>query len=183
MPTDSFTALVDRNRRFAEQFDAGDLAIRPRMSTIILTCLDARVDPAHLFGLGLGDALVIRNAGGWITPAVLRDLAILGVLAANMPGPSAMQLELVVVHHTDCGMARLANPAIQQQAADRLGLTVDEVAAMAITDPATSVRADIERLRATSGTPDQLVVSGLVYDVADGTVTQVVAPAPLRATT
>ncbi len=94
-----------------------------------------------------------------------------------------MQLELVVVHHTDCGTARLANPAIQQQAADRLGLTVDEIAAMAITDPATSVRADIERLRATPGTPDQLVVSGLVYDVADGTVTQVVAPAPLRATT
>ncbi len=178
------TALLDRNQSFTEQFDAGDLAIRPRMSTIILTCLDSRVDPAHLFGLELGDALVIRNAGGWITPAVLRDLAILGVLAANiMPGPSAMQLELVVVHHTDCGMARLANPAIQQQAADRLGLTVDEVAAMAITDPATSVRADIERLRATPGTPDQLVVSGLVYDVADGTVTQVVAPAPLRATT
>jgi len=112
------TALLDRNQSFAEQFDAGDLPIRPRMSTIILTCLDARVDPAHLFGLGLGDALVIRNAGGWITPAVLRDLrdlAILGVLAANMPGPSAMQLELVVVHHTDCGMARLANPAIQHR--------------------------------------------------------------------
>ena len=183
MPTDSFTALLDRNRSFAEQFDAGDLAIRPRMSTIILTCLDARVDPAHLFGLGLGDALVIRNAGGWITPAVLRDLAILGVLAANMPGPSAMQLELVVVHHTDCGMARLANPAIQQQAADRLGLTVDEVAAMAITDPARTVQADIERLRATPGTPDQLVVSGLVYDVKNGTINQVVPPAPLRATT
>ncbi len=176
-------ALLDRNQSFAEQFDAGDLAIRPRMSTIILSCLDARVDPAHLFGLGLGDAFVIRNAGGWITPAVLRDLAILGVLAANMPGPSPLQLELVVVQHTDCGMARLAKPTIQQQAADRLGLTIDEVAAMAITDPATSVQADIERLRATPGTPDQLVVSGLVYDVVDGTLTQVVAPAPLRATT
>ena len=183
MPTDSFTALLDRNRSFAEQFDAGDLAIRPRMSTIILTCLDARVDPAHLFGLGLGDALVIRNAGGWITPAVHRDLAILGVLAANMPGPSAMQLELVVVHHTDCGMARLANPAIQQQAAERLGLSVDEVAAMAITDPAKSVQDDIERLRQTPGTPDQLVVSGLVYDVKNGTINQVVPPAPLRTTT
>ncbi len=84
----NLTALLDRNRSFAEQFDAGDLAIRPRMSTILLTCLDARVDPAHLFGLGLGDALVIRNAGGWITSAVLRDLAILGVLAGNMPGPA-----------------------------------------------------------------------------------------------
>ena len=179
----NLTTLLERNQKFAEQFDAGDLAIRPRMSTIILTCLDARVDPVHLFGLKLGDALVIRNAGGWITPAVLRDLAILGVLGANLPGPSTVQLELVVVRHTDCGMARLANPAIQLQVADKLGLTIDEVADMAITDPATSVRADIERLRATPGTPEQLIVSGLVYDVADGTVTQVVAPAPLRSTT
>lgn len=177
------SALLGRNRRFAEQFDAGDLAIPPRLSTIVVTCLDARVDPAHLFGLELGDALVIRNAGGRITPAVLQDLAILGVLAANLPGSSAMQLELVVVHHTDCGMARLAAPAVQEQAAQRLGLTVDEVAAMAITDPAASVRGDIELLRAATGAPDQMVVSGLVYNVADGTVEQVVPPAPLRAST
>ena len=130
------TALLDRNQTFAGQFEAGDLPIRPRLSTIILTCVDARVDPAHLFGLGLGDALVIRNTGGWITDGVLKDLAILGVLAANWPG--TMQPELVVIHHTDCGMARLATPTIQQQVAERLQLSVDEVAAMAITDPTTT---------------------------------------------
>ena len=59
--------LLDRNRSFAEHFEGRGLNIRPRMSTIILTCLDARVDPAHIFGLGLGDAVVIRNAGGRIT--------------------------------------------------------------------------------------------------------------------
>jgi carbonic anhydrase len=175
------TTLLDRNRSFAERFDAGDLAIPPRLATVIVTCLDARVDPAHVFGLELGDALVIRNAGGWITPGVVLDLGFLGVLAASLPGPSTMRLELVVVHHTDCGMARLADPAVQQQAAQRLGLTVEEVADMAITDPAASVREAIERLRATPGTPDQMVVSGLVYNVAEGTVEQVVPPAPLRA--
>ncbi len=153
------------------------------MSTIILTCVDSRVDPAHIFGLGLGDAVVMRNTGGRITPAVIEDLAILGVLGANMPGPSTMPLELVVMHHTDCGMSRLANPAIQQQVAERLGLSVDEVVAMAITDPATSVKDAIERLRQTPGTPDQLVVSGLVYDVKNGTIIQVVPSAPLRTTT
>ncbi len=175
--------LIERNRSFAEQFEAGDLPIRPRMSTFILTCVDSRVDPAHIFGLGLGDAIVMRNTGGRITPAVIEDLAILGVLGANMPGPSTMQLELVVMHHTDCGMSRLANPAIQQQVAERLGLSVDEVVAMAITDPATSVKDAIERLRQTPGTPDQLVVSGLVYDVKSGTIIQVVPSAPLRTTT
>ncbi len=171
--------LLERNRSFAEQFEDGDLNIRPRMSTILLTCVDARVDPAHLFGLGLGDAVVIRNAGGRITPPVLRDLAILGVLGANMPG-GAMQPELVVIHHTDCGMARLASPPVQQQVAKRLSLSDAEVAAMAVTDPTRSVQADIDLLRQEPGTPDQLVVSGLVYDVSSGAISQVVAPAPLR---
>ena len=102
--TADLTTLLDRNRSFAEQFAAGNLKISPRMSTILLTCLDARVDPAHLFGLGLGDALVIRNAGGRITPAVMGDLGILSVLAAafTQPGTSPRQPELVVIHHTDC---------------------------------------------------------------------------------
>ena len=94
-----------------------------------------------------------------------------------------MQPELVVMHHTDCGMSRLINPAIQQQVAERLGLSTEEVAAMAITNPATSVQDDLERLRNTPGTPDQLIVSGLVYDVKSGTINQVVPPAPLRTTT
>ena len=183
MTSDSITTLLDRNRRFAEQFTAGNLPIRPRLSTIILTCLDSRVDPTHIFGLGLGDALVIRNAGGRITPEVMRDLAILGVLAANMPGPSAMQPELIVMHHTDCGMCRLANAAIQRQVAERLGVGVDEVKAMAIIDPAASVQDDIEQLRQTPETPDQLIVSGFVYDVKNGTINQVAPPAPLRTTT
>ena len=177
------TTLLDRNRSFAEQFEAGDLKILPRMSTILLTCVDARVDPAHLFGLGLGDAVVIRNAGGRITPAVIADLGILDVLVASAPGNSPRHPELVVIHHNDCGMSRLANPAIQEQVAKRLGLSVDEVAAMAITDPTKSVQDDVERLRQTPGTPDQLVVSGFVYDVRNGTINQIVPPAPLRATT
>ncbi len=183
MKSDSFITLLDRNRAFVGQFDAGGLTIRPRMSTILLTCVDARVDPAHLFGLALGDAVVIRNAGGRITPAVMADVGVLGVLGANMPGPSSMQPELVIMHHTDCGMSRLANPTIQEQVASRLGLSMDDVAALAITDPTKSVQEDIERLRQAPGAPDELVVSGLVYDVSNGTLNEVVPPVPLRATT
>ena len=175
--------LLDRNRIFADRFDKGNLTIRPRMSTILLTCVDSRVDPAHLMGLGLGDAVVIRNAGGRITPAVMKDLAVLGVLAANMPGAGAMQPQLVVIQHTDWGMSRLANPLIQEQVAKKLDLSPDDVMAMAITDPAASVQENIEQLRRTPGTPDQLVVSGFVYDVGNGTLNQVVPPAPLRITT
>ena len=175
--------LLDRNRSFAEQFEGRELNIRPRLSAIIVTCLDARVDPAHVLALGLGDAVVIRNAGGRITPAVMGDLAVLSVLAANLPGPGAGQLQLVVIHHTDCGMGRLAKPPFRQQVAKRLSLSDDEVAAMAVTDPARTVQADLERLRHTPGTPDALIVTGLVYDVETGRIDQVAPPAPLRVTT
>ena len=176
-------ALLESNGSIAEQFDKGDLPIRPRMSTMLLTCVDARVDPAHVFGLGPGDALVVRNGGGRVTPAVMRDLAVLGVLGANLPGSfasGAVRPELVVMHHTDCGMGRLAGAPVQQQVAARLGLSDEEVAAMAVVDPAATVRADIERLRDAPGAPDTLVVSGLVYDVSTGKVVEVVPPAPLR---
>lgn len=173
--------LLEGNRRFATHFAEGELPIRPRLSTIVLTCLDARVDPAHLFDLRLGDALVIRNAGGRLNPGVLTDLAVLGVLAAALPGDKAMAPELVILHHTDCGMSRFADPSAGQALADRLGIESDLVAAtMAITDPAQSVRDDIARLGRTPGPPDTLVVSGLVYDTAHGTVEEIVAPAPLR---
>ncbi len=174
--------LVNRNRRFAEDFQDGGLSIRPRLSTFVLTCLDSRVDPARIFDLELGDAVVMRNAGGRVTDGVLRDLAVLGFLAASLPGAAGMKPELVVVHHTDCGMSRLADPEAQRAVGERLGIAPREVAAMAITDPALSVQDDIERLRRTPGVPDTLVVSGFVYDVADGTVTQVVAPAQLGET-
>ncbi len=175
--------LLDGNRRFSAHFADGELPIRPRLSTIVLTCLDARVDPAHLFGLQLGDALVIRNAGGRLGPGVLTDLAVLGLLAATLPGGKAKPQELVILHHTDCGMSRFADPSAREALAQRLGIEPDKVATtMAITDPAQSVRDDIARLREAPGPPDDLVVSGLVYDVAHGTVEQVVAPTPLRIT-
>jgi carbonic anhydrase len=175
------TTLLNRNEKQAAQFQAGRLQIRPRLSTIVLTCLDARVDPAHLFQLEPGDALVIRNAGGRFTPAVMRDLAVLGVLAANLPGNNRpTPPDLAILHHTDCGMARMADPRIQQQVAQRLGLANSEVAAMAVVDPALTVRADIEKLRNTSAAPDALVVAGLVYDVTTGKVTEIVEPTSLR---
>ncbi len=175
--------LLEGNRRFTAHFADGEFPIRPRLSTIVLTCLDARVDPAHLFNLQLGDALVIRNAGGRLNPGVLTDLAVLGLLAAALAGDKARTQELVILHHTDCGMSRFADPSAQEALAQRLGIKPDEVATtMAITDPAQSVRDDITRLRQAPGLPDTLVVSGLVYDVADGSVEQIVAPAPLRIT-
>jgi carbonic anhydrase len=171
--------LIDRNRHFAEEFPHAGLSIRPRLSTVVLSCLDARVDPTRIFELELGDAAVMRNAGGRVTKGVLSDLAVIGFLAAGLDNASAMKPELVVVHHTDCGMSRLADPKAQNVLGERLGIQPAEVAAMAITDPSQSVKSDVERLRSAPGVPDSLRISGFVYDVADGSIAQVIESDPL----
>lgn len=172
--------LLDANRRIAVNFDKGDLPIRPRLTTILVSCVDARVDPAHIFDLDRGDAVVIRNAGGRITPEVQRELAVLGFLASQMPGASKVQPELVIIHHTDCGMSRLTNPTIQNAVSERLGIPHSDIEAMAIADPATTVRNDVEQLRQSPSAPIGLIVTGLVYDVTTGTVHEATDPARVQ---
>ena len=173
--------LIDRNLEFAGSFDQGDLTILPRLSTLVLTCVDARVDPAHLFGLELGDAVVIRNVGGRVTDEVIEHIAILQVLGAKFAGDE-FALEVVVLHHNDCGASRFTNPQLKQMLGKATGAGEAAIEALAITDPQTSVAEDIDRLKAAPNLPDQLVVAGYVYDVTDGNANEAIAPAPLRET-
>ncbi len=166
-------ALLQRNKEFAADFRHGDLPIRPRLSTIVLTCLDARVDPAHVLGLEPGDALVIRNAGGRVTPEVEHDIAILGFLAQGMAG-GGPPLEVMIMHHTDCGAERFADPDVRKAASSSLGFDESRLEAMAIGDHSQSLRDDVARLRNAGRMPDGLAVSGHLYDVRTGGISQVV---------
>ena len=170
--------LIDGNLEFARSFSQGDLAIRPRRSTLVLTCLDARVDPAHFLGLQLGDAFVMRNIGGRVTDEVISQIAILLALTADIGGGAA--LELAIVHHTDCGTGRFADPQVRQRLGKAAGTDEAAIERLAITDPQTSVAEDLDRLRAAPILPDELVVAGYVYDVTDGHVRETIAPAALR---
>ncbi|MCZ6462145.1 MAG: carbonic anhydrase [Actinobacteria bacterium] len=173
--TDTQT-LIDRNHDFASSFNQGDLPLLPRLSTLVLTCLDARVDPAHLLGLELGDAVVMRNIGGRVTDEVIEQIAILRALAEFAGG---VALEVAIVHHTDCGASRFANPEVRQRLGQAAGTGEAAIETLAITDPQTSVAEDIDRLRAAPTLPDELVVAGYVYDVTDGHVREAFAPASL----
>jgi len=170
-------SLVDRNLEFASSFDQGDLAILPRLSTLVLTCLDARVDPAHFFSLELGDAVVMRNIGGRVTDEVIEQIAILRGLAVVL---GAGAFEVAIVHHTDCGASRFANPQLRQRLGQAAGTGETVIERLASIDPHTSVAEDLDRLRAAPVLPDKLVVAGYVYDVTDGQVHEVSAPAALR---
>ena len=169
--------LIRRNGEFAEAHDVTGLSVLPTGRTMILGCVDPRVDPATVLGLELGEAVVIRNIGGRITPAAQRTLALLGAIARSggtRPGPG---WNLVLIHHTDCGIVRLLDHP--DALAAELGAGPDTLDRDSIADPRASLTVDIATLRANPLLPPGLIVSGLLYDTESGRLETVVAPAAL----
>jgi carbonic anhydrase len=166
------TSLLERNEQFARTYTAAPPG-PPRARMLVVTCLDHRVDPAIVLGLQLGDAPVIRNAGGRVTQAVIDDIAYLAFLAEEMFGRADTLFEVAVVHHTQCGTGPLADPGHRHRAAEATGVPEAALEATAVADPHATVRADVERLLAAPSLSPMLSVSGHVYDIATGRVTTV----------
>jgi carbonic anhydrase len=167
--------LLERNEQFAAAYTPGPLG-PPAAQVVIVTCLDHRVDPAITLGLGLGDAVVIRNTGGRVTQAVIDDVAYLAFLAGQLfSGQVAAEglFEVAVIHHTQCGTGFLADPSFRHQAAGATGLPEAALEAAAVTDPHTTVKADVGHLLTAPSLPATVSVSGHVYDIATGRVTTV----------
>ena len=174
------TPLLERNEQFARTYSPAALGV-PAQPVFLVTCLDHRVDPAIVFGLQLGDAPVIRNAGGRVTQAVIDDIAYLGFLAEQLFGDQATDdlFEVAVVHHTQCGTGFLADPSYRHRAAEATGLPETALEATAVADPYVTVRADVERLLAAPSLSPKVSVSGHVYDIATGRLTTTLdAPNP-----
>lgn len=170
-------SIVSRNEEFAESYDRSQLSNRPELMTVIVTCVDARVDPAHFAGLELGDAMVIRALGGRITDPVGRQVATLSELVRVVTGEPL--LEIVLVHHTACGTARFADPRIAELIAAGLGVEPSYISSLAVTDPFETVKADLAKLASIKGIPSAMVASGYVYDIATGLLEEVVPHGPL----
>jgi carbonic anhydrase len=169
------TPLLERNERFARTHTPVPLG-PPAAQLIVVTCLDHRVDPAIVLGLRLGDAPVIRNAGGRVTQAVIEDLAYLAFLAGQLFGGQLADdrlFEVAVIHHTQCGTGFLADPAFRRQAAHATGLPEAVLEACAVADPPTTVKTDVERLLTSPLLSPKVSVSGHVYDIETGRVTTI----------
>ncbi len=164
--------LLNRNKAFASSFDKADLPILPTLQTLI-ACLDARTDPAHLFGLELGDAVVIRNTGGRVTRAVIEEVATLAALVRAAINGQEPRFNVILMQHTQCGAQRLAQPEMQAMMKDKLGIDVSEYA---IHDQRSDLMGDIDRLCAAVQVPGGISVSATLYDVATGLVEEI-APA------
>jgi carbonic anhydrase len=168
--------LVERNRQFSAEAFRSDLSIMPTLKAVVVACSDPRVDPVHVLGLDQGEAAVIRNVGGRVTPATIQLMAMLAAVAAGEGASGGW--EILLMQHTDCGIKRLAQ--FPDVLAGYFGVGVDALPELAIDDPSGALRADIATLQANPMLPSTLVVSGLVYDVANGRVETVVPAGPLR---
>ena len=178
--------LLARNRAFAgEQVAAGTLMPSlpkqlPDVRAVIIGCADMRVDPAQLLQLKPGEAVVMRNIGGRVTPGLLQQLGLLGRIsevAQAVPGGGG-EFHIIVLHHTDCGILRLAHDP--EMLAGYFGITQENLTNKAVADPELAVAADVAALRAVPALPAQWMISGHVYDVATGAVRMIVPTAPLR---
>jgi carbonic anhydrase len=166
-------AALERNRVFAAERGQDGAVVFPRLGLFVVTCLDPRVDPAHFLGLSHGDAIVVRNVGGRVTPEVINDVAFIAQIAENVL-PDGPLFEVAVIHHTQCGSGALADATFRRRYAERIGTDETTLREHAILDPAVTVTRDVERLRTARAIPDQVAVSGLVYDVVTGLVEPVV---------
>jgi carbonic anhydrase len=172
----NFDELLPRNASFART-GAKDrvpaIPFLPNKKVYILTCIDPRVDPAQLFGLDLGDAIVARTVGGRVTPAVLQDLAWISYLHETKT-PDADWFEFAVMHHTDCGSGFFADDELRHGFAARGGYDEAELAALAVLDPAVTVPVDVAKVLEAHQVSGRIKVTGLSYDVKTGLVTTIV---------
>ena len=171
--------FLQRNKEFAASGAHEEASIIARHPVYVITCLDPRTDPSAFLGLELGDAMVVRNAGGRVSADVLKDLAYVGYLTRTVV-PGGPRFEVAVMHHTQCGTRFLADDKFRRGFADLIGADDAALAQEAVTDPEQTVRFDIELLCSATVLPDTITVSGHVYDVTTGLVTTIIPAAPMH---
>jgi carbonic anhydrase len=166
-------AVLERNRAFAAAGGHQGAVVFPNLRLFVITCLDPRVDPAHFLGLGLGDAMVVRNVGGRVTPEVINDVAFIGQLAENVL-PDDPLFEVAVIHHTQCGTGAFADDTFRRRYAQRIGARESTLRERAVLDPELTVTHDVECLRSAPAIAPRVTFSGHVYDVVTGLVKTVI---------
>jgi carbonic anhydrase len=181
MSSSKFALYLERNAHFAAtdaHADVPAIPFIPFQQLYVITCIDPRVEPAAVLGARLGEAIVARNVGGRVTPPVIKDLAWICHLHEKKT-PDAEWFEVAVIHHTDCGSGLFADDDLRHGYTARGGYDERTAAAMAVLDPAATVRGDVAML---SSAPElapsrhNLRIGGYSYDVKTGLVTTVVDP-------
>lgn len=160
-----FDEFLEANKVYAESFASGDLGAPPARQVAVVTCMDARLNPEDFLGIDLGDAHVIRNAGGRVSEDAIRSLVISQCLLGTN--------EVIIIHHTDCGMATFENEDLARKIQEDLGVDASGYDFLTFRDLEQSVRDDLEILRESELIPPDVKLAGAVYDVESGEVREV----------
>lgn len=176
---DFLEAVSSRNADFAANGFSSALKIIPTTKTIIIGCLDPRVDPMDILKLKPGEAAIIRNIGGRMNPALAEVMVLLPIVTKAAGQDMGPGWNLIILHHTDCGIIGCYKHA-PDLLAKHLGVGRDELDSMEITDPYKAVAMDVAAFKTMTDIPGGFVISGVVYDVATGKIQTVVEPSLLR---
>ena len=160
-----FENFLKANQAYVELHGDLHLSIKPKTKVAIVTCMDSRLHVAPALGLALGVAHILRNAGGRVTDDMIRSL----VISQQQMGTR----EIVVLHHTDCGAQTFNNEDFQEHLKRELGVDVSGKDFLPFQDVEESVREDMKLLRECPLIPDDVIISGAVYDVDTGRMIEV----------
>ncbi len=156
--------LLKNNEAYAAKFDKGGLPLPPARKVAVVACMDARLNPSYVLGLEEGDAHVIRNAGGVITDDEIRSLSI----SQRLLGTE----EIILIHHTDCGMLTFQDDEFRRQIQDETGIK-PQWAAESFADLAEDVKQSKARIEASPFVPNKDSIRGFIYDVDTGRLLEV----------
>ncbi len=156
--------LLQNNAAYAETFNKGELPLPPARGVAVVACMDARLDVHKILGLQEGDAHVIRNAGGVITDDEIRSLTISQRLLGTR--------EIILIHHTDCGMLTFSDDELKQQIHEDVGMK-PHFSMESFSDLEEDVRQSIRRLQANPFIPHTDSVRGFIYEVETGRLREV----------
>jgi carbonic anhydrase len=156
--------LLQNNASYAESFDKGDLPLPPGKGVAVLACMDARLNVYGMLGLQEGDAHVIRNAGGVVTDDEIRSLAISQRLLGTR--------EIILIHHTDCGMLTFSDDGLKQQIQEDVGMK-PHFSMESFSDLEEDVRQSMRRIKASPFVPHKDNVRGFIYEVESGRLREV----------
>jgi len=157
--------ILEANAKFAETFDKGDAQLPPNLPLAVLTCIDARLQPPKFLGLDIGDAHVVRNAGGRATDDALRSL----IISSQLLGTR----QFMVIHHTDCGMLTFSNEDIWAKLESETGQNASSIDFLPFSDVEASLKEDVSTIRGNPFLPKDVEVTGWVYDTSTGRLRQV----------